>query len=903
MAGVADSWTAGDAGVDGHPIPLLTLAGNPAISVVFMRLPDGLNDGSGGSTHGFESLQKLWQDSITQIDAIDGSSAYTKASLTATLTALMDALQPATVRTHDWMGGFGDGDHSDHRATAYFARAAHNVYSSPHTLIGYLAYAIASSPQNVFGADLTAKTDAFLAYVAFDASPCGSPPSCAGTGYDDYLLRQYTGGSEPGGGEGGVPVSLVLPVVSGSAVVGQVLSASSGTWSGGPSSFVFQWRRCDGGGGGCLEVGSGSEVASYLLGAGDLGFTLRVGVTASNGSGPSAEALSLPTAVVAGAAGNPDLALGRAASASSVESGTPFGAGLAVDGLSSTRWSSGYADDQWWQVDLGSVQQVSSVIVDWEWAYGSAYRIQVSTDGSSFTDVASVTLAGAGSKTTSFPAVPARYVRMQGVTRATPWGYSFWAFQVFGPGVAGGVPVSLVLPVVSGSAVVGQVLSASSGTWSGGPSSFVFQWRRCDGGGGGCLDVGSGSEVASYLLGAGDLGFTLRVGVTASNGSGPSAEALSLPTAVVAGAAGNPDLALGRAASASSVESGTPFAAGLAVDGLSSTRWSSGYADDQWWQVDLGSAQQVSSVIVDWEWAYGSAYRIQVSTDGTSFTDVASVTLAGAGSKTTSFPAVPARYVRMQGVTRATPWGYSFWAFQVFGPGAAGGVPVSLVLPVVSGSAVVGQVLSASSGTWSEGPSSFVFQWRRCDGGGGGCLDVGSGSEVASYLLGAGDLGFTLRVGVTASNGSGPSAEALSLPTAVVAGAAGNPDLALGRAASASSVESGTPFAAGLAVDGLSSTRWSSGYADDQWWQVDLGSAQQVSSVIVDWEWAYGSAYRIQVSTDGSSFTDVASVTLAGAGSKTTSFPAVPARYVRMQGVTRATPWGYSFWAFQVFGP
>jgi len=42
--------------------------------------------------------------------------------------------------------------------------------------------------------------------------------------------------------------------------------------------------------------------------------------------------------------------------------------------------------------------------------------------------------------------------------------------------------------------------------------------------------------------------------------------------------------------------------------------------------------------------------------------------LAAAGSKTTSFGAVSARYVRMQGVARATQFGYSFWGFQVFGP-------------------------------------------------------------------------------------------------------------------------------------------------------------------------------------------------------------------------------------------
>ena len=47
MAGVPDVWTTTDAGVAGHPIPLLTLAGDPRVSLAFMRLPDGNRRGTG----------------------------------------------------------------------------------------------------------------------------------------------------------------------------------------------------------------------------------------------------------------------------------------------------------------------------------------------------------------------------------------------------------------------------------------------------------------------------------------------------------------------------------------------------------------------------------------------------------------------------------------------------------------------------------------------------------------------------------------------------------------------------------------------------------------------------------------------------------------------------------------
>jgi hypothetical protein len=268
--------------------------------------------------------------------------------------------------------------------------------------------------------------------------------------------------------------------------------------------------------------------------------------------------------------------------------------------------------------------------------------------------------------------------------------------------------------------------------------------------------------------------------------------------------------------------------------------------------------------------------------------------------KTTSFATVSARYVRMQGVARATQWGYSFWDFQVFGPsgGGGGGVPVNTGLPVVSGSTVSGQTLSASTGSWTNAPTSYAYQWRRCDSAGAACVNVGAGAS--SYVLSAADVGATVRVVVTASNASGPSAAATSVQTGVVTAAQGSTDLALGKVASASSAEN-AGVAAGKAVDGDGATRWSSLYSDAQWWQVDLGSVQQVSSVVVNWEAAFASSYKVQVSTDGVAFTDVASVSLASAGPKTSSFAAVSARYVRMQGVARATQWGYSFWDFQVF--
>ena len=97
--------------------------------------------------------------------------------------------------------------------------------------------------------------------------------------------------------------------------------------------------------------------------------------------------------------------------------------------------------------------------------------------------------------------------------------------------------------------------------------------------------------------------------------------------------------------------------------------------------------------------------------------------------------------------------------------------PVNTGLPTVTGSAVQGQTLTAQPGSWSNVPTSYGYQWRRCDGSGNSCTDI-TGATSAGYLLVAADVGSTVRVAVTAANGGG-SSTAVSAPTAVVAGVFG----------------------------------------------------------------------------------------------------------------------------------
>ncbi|MFI2433534.1 discoidin domain-containing protein [Streptomyces sp. NPDC018693] len=121
------------------------------------------------------------------------------------------------------------------------------------------------------------------------------------------------------------------------------------------------------------------------------------------------------------------------------------------------------------------------------------------------------------------------------------------------------------------------------------------------------------------------------------------------------------NLAKGAAATASSSEWNpfTSYAPGRAVDGDRGTRWASDWSDEQWLRIDLGATHRVGRVTLDWERAYGKAYRIDLSTDGTTWHTVWSTTTGDGGLDTARFTGTPARHIRVHGVQRGTEWGYS----------------------------------------------------------------------------------------------------------------------------------------------------------------------------------------------------------------------------------------------------
>ena len=98
---------------------------------------------------------------------------------------------------------------------------------------------------------------------------------------------------------------------------------------------------------------------------------------------------------------------------------------------------------------------------------------------------------------------------------------------------------------------------------------------------------------------------------------------------------------------------------------------------------------------------------------------------------------------------------------------SAAAAPQNTTPPSITGKAVVGELLFADPGKYTAGlPSTYAYQWVRCNSGGGSCSNI-SGERSQTYRVRSAVVGYTLRVAVRASNPYG-SVTTTSDRTAVV---------------------------------------------------------------------------------------------------------------------------------------
>jgi hypothetical protein len=291
------------------------------------------------------------------------------------------------------------------------------------------------------------------------------------------------------------PKNTAVPTITGgtTAAAGVALTATQGTWTGtAPISFSYQWLKCDSGGGSCTPI-AGAATSGYTPVGEDIGATLRARVSANNGVGAPVAAMSAPTsAVISSAPANP--------AAPSIF-GTPR-AGTLLTGSQGT----------------------------WTGAPTITYRYQWQRcpEGGSCTNVAgavslsySVTSADVGSR-----------LRLQ-VTAQNSSG-SATATSAQTDRVQGTPPANTFPPLISGQAIAGRTLTATPGTWTGSPTSYAYEWRRCRAAN--CTAI-AGATSASYSVASADVGYTLEVVVTARNDIGTDAETSDETDVVTAGTA------------------------------------------------------------------------------------------------------------------------------------------------------------------------------------------------------------------------------------------------------------------------------------------------------------------------------------------------------------------------------
>ena len=541
------------------------------------------------------------------------------------------------------------------------------------------------------------------------------------------------------------PANTTPPSITGTAQVGQTLTLDQGTWSGNPPPTLSRkWQSCNGGG--CSDV-PGATGTTYVVAASDENRTLKAVVTAMNSQG-TAQAVTAPTGtVVPQPPGNTALP---------VVSGTAqVGQSLSTTNGSWTNNPTSYAY-QWQRCQGGSCSNIPG-------ATSNSYGIVTGDAGFRLAAVVRATNAG-------------------GTTSAS----SAQTATVLQPPAP---PVNQTAPSISGTAQVGQTLTANDGVWSGNPAPTLSrQWRSCQSPT--CTNI-SGATGTTYVVSGGDVGRTIQVVVTATNSSGVSS-ATSTPTAAVASA---PSVnTFGNTAPGSqSTTTGADYKFG-SVYSLNTTATLTNF---KWYGRGGSNASQTFTPVV-----YNTNPAGQPTTKVTQGARITIARNQPAGWVTAALPPgitlQPGRYLLglLAGSAGASAFNYydpgpsgsaywnnngtqsvppswgplntsnSRWSFYVEFQSSTP-PPVSTAAPTLAGTPQVGKSLTTTNGTWANNPTSYAYQWQRCNASGASCSNIG-GATSPTYAIVAADAGATLRAVVTATNGGG-STTASSAASAVVA--------------------------------------------------------------------------------------------------------------------------------------
>ncbi len=528
------------------------------------------------------------------------------------------------------------------------------------------------------------------------------------------------------------PSDTALPALSGTASIGQTLTASSGTWTGSaPINYSYQWEDCDQFGDPCTTI-AGATGLTYEVGTGDVGQELEVVVTASNGAG-TASATSSETAVVPAVTCSPSISSVSAFSAAKTQTVTIIGTCFGVEGEGGSGATGVLFDDTSQGWSACGAHPETCYFTSWTndsitfAGFGGIYDYF----GPGFNNGDLVDVEIPNAQTAAGPGECQVVIGATGGSSCT-------------------LPVNAVAPAIAGTAALGQTLTASTGSWSGStPINYSYQWEDCDQYGDACTDI-PGATGSTYTVATADIGQSVEVAVTADNSSlagGGTVSATSSETTVVPAVACSPSITSVSAFSTAKTQTVTITGSCFGVEGEGGSGPSGVSFDD--------TSQGWSACDTSPETCYFTLW-----TNDT-------ITFAGFGGLYDYFgPGLnTGDSVDVEIPNAQTGAGPGSCLVTVGAATSCTSPPA--VAPAITGSPVQGQTLTASSGTWSgPPPSSYSYQWQDCNSSGSSCVNI-TGATGATYILQGSDVGSTVEVTVTATS-TGGSASASSAPTVVI---------------------------------------------------------------------------------------------------------------------------------------
>lgn len=275
-------------------------------------------------------------------------------------------------------------------------------------------------------------------------------------------------------------------------------------------------------------------------------------------------------------------------------------------------------------------------------------------------------------------------------------------------------PTAVVTPHITGAPIVGQSLTASPGAWTQTPETFTYQWQRCTPT---CQPI-PGANAPTYLLTSDDTDAQLTVTITATNPAGASL-ATSEPTTTVLGPP---------------IDIAPPVITGNATVGstlsTSTGSWKGAPTNYQY----------------QWSRCTNQCVVIPTATSPT-------YTTTSADHASTLTATVTAANTYGQATATSAPTATIISA------------PTNTNPPTITGQATIGATLTATPGTWTDNPTAYTYQWKRCTQK--RCTAI-LNAKTTTYQISKSDRGYRLLIVVTATNQAG-STSALSTKTTTVA--------------------------------------------------------------------------------------------------------------------------------------